>query len=162
MVHNCLLAPNSLGRRVTCEGNTTFTFPLQQLTVILDRLSAPDSPLQARDFPLQPPLIVSGRITALSSRYLGFPNSPVTSPLVKQPHVFVQVLSPSCCRASRGSSVCLAAIAPQPELTTEQPRQNHHGQKRSMLMPCTEFNLPHIGFSFLAVSSSDIVVCIPN
>lgn len=166
MVHNCLLAPNNLGRRVTREGNATFTFPLQQPTVILDQPSAPvcHSSLQACDFPLGAPLVISGRITALSSRWPG---------VSKLTHDFAPCKTASCfCSGfflhrvlaaagrAEGSPVCLAVITPQPKFPTEQWGQNHDGQKRSMLMPCTEFSLPCI--SFFAVSSSDTVVCIPN
>lgn len=90
MVHNCLLAPSNWAEESHVRG-------IPDLPSLFSSrpwsYTDPVLPLQARDFPLQPPLIVSGRITALSSRYLGFPNSPTTSPLVKQPRVFVQVSS---------------------------------------------------------------------
>lgn len=47
------------------------------------------------------------------------------------------------------SLVCLVAVTPQFCSQWNNGRQNHDGQKGSMLMPCREFNLPFIGFCFL-------------
>lgn len=118
MVHNCLLAPNNLGRRVTCEGNTTFTFPLQQPTVILHR---PRAPTPGTGF--------SSSTTThhLWKNYCFVLTLPGVSKLT---HDFTPCRTASCfcsgfflCRVLRaagragGSSVCLAVTAPQP---------NHH------------------------------------
>lgn len=105
---------------------------------------------------------LSGRMITLSSGYLGFP----TFCLCKAASCFTsgsffhQIL-PVAGRTVH-SSVFLTAVTPQPESTTEQRKAEARWTKGVNADALQGLHLAIDQISLFAVSSSDIMVCIPN